>query len=104
MFAAVIRISVKPEYVDAFREATLENARHSILEPGILRFDVLQDQQDPTQFVLYEIYLSPEAQLKHRETAHYLTWREKAEPMMAAPRVPTKYDLLNPPELPAEKL
>lgn len=98
MFAVIIKISVIPEFADAFIEATLENARNSILEPGIAQFDLLRDQQDPSQFTLYEIYRSPEAQLQHRETTHYLAWRERVEPMMAGPRTPTKFDLLNPPE------
>jgi quinol monooxygenase YgiN len=98
MFAAIIHIHIKPEYTNDFIQATLENARNSILEAGIARFDVLHQHDDPTRFVLYEIYRSPEAQLAHRETAHYLKWRETVEPMLAEPRIPTKYDVLSPVE------
>lgn len=98
MFTAVIAIHVKPEFREAFIRATLENARHSVLEPGIARFDFLQQADDPNRFLLYEIYRSPEAQQAHRETAHYLAWRAAAEPMMAEPRVPIRYHNLSPVE------
>lgn len=98
MFTAVISIHVKPEYRDAFIQATLENARHSVQEAGIARFDFMQQADDPDRFVLYEIYRSPEALQAHRETAHYLAWRAAAEPMMAEPRVPTRYHNLSPVE------
>jgi quinol monooxygenase YgiN len=98
MFTAIIQIHVKPEYINDFIQATLENASNSIEEVGIARFDLLHQQDDPTCFVLYEIYRSPDAQLAHRETAHYLKWRQTVEPMMAEPRIPTKYDVLFPAE------
>jgi quinol monooxygenase YgiN len=86
-----VHVHVKPEHVDAFREATLANARESVKEPGIARFDVAQDTEDPTRFVLVEVYRTPEAPAAHKETAHYLKWRETVTPMMAEPRTSRKY-------------
>lgn len=82
---------VKPELVADFRAATLENARHSIQEAGIARFDVIQQADDPTRFVLVEVYRDAEAPARHKETAHYLIWRDKVAPMMAEPRTSIKY-------------
>lgn len=86
-----VHVHVKPESVEAFREATLANARESVKEPGIARFDVVQDTEDPTRFVLVEAYRSPQAPAAHKETAHYLTWRDTVAPMMAEPRTSRKY-------------
>jgi quinol monooxygenase YgiN len=82
---------VRPECVDAFREATLANARESVREPGIARFDVVQQQGDPTRFVLVEIYRSADAPAAHKETEHYKRWRDTVADMMAEPRASTKY-------------
>lgn len=82
---------VKAEHVAAFRDATLANARASVTEPGIARFDVLEDREDPTRFVLVEIYRSPDAPAAHKETAHYKQWRDAVADMMATPRASTKY-------------
>jgi quinol monooxygenase YgiN len=98
MFTAIVYIHVKPEFVNAFIEASADNARNSVLEPGIARFDFLQQQDDPTRFVLYETYRSPEAQLAHRETAHYQRWRDAVADMMVEARTATKYDVLSPVE------
>jgi (4S)-4-hydroxy-5-phosphonooxypentane-2,3-dione isomerase len=87
-----IHVQVKPESVAAFKQATLENARSSIQEPGIARFDVVVEQQDATRFVLVEVYRAPEAVTEHRATAHYAKWRDTVEPMMVAPRERTLYD------------
>ncbi|MCX6956135.1 MAG: antibiotic biosynthesis monooxygenase [Verrucomicrobia bacterium] len=84
-------ISVKPEAVDAFKAASLANARASVREPGIARFDVLQQADDPTRFVLVEAYRTPADQAAHRETAHYATWRDTVAPMMAVPRTATRF-------------
>lgn len=84
-------IHVKPECVAAFQAATLANARASVLEPGIARFDVLQQSDAPDRFVLVEVYRTPADQAAHRETAHYATWRDTVAPMMAAPRTATKF-------------
>lgn len=96
MLIAVINIHVKPEFVEAFKEASLENARNSVQEAGILRFDVLQQNDDPTRFVLYEVYKTEDDPPKHRETAHYLKWRDTVTDMMAEPRVGIRYTNLFP--------
>jgi quinol monooxygenase YgiN len=87
---------VKPESVDAFREATLVNARASVQEAGIARFDVQQDREDPTRFVLVEIYRNAEAPAAHKETAHYKAWRDTVADMMAEPRSSRKFVNLYP--------
>jgi autoinducer 2-degrading protein len=86
MFIAHIQIQVKPESVEAFKKATLANARESVKEPGVARFDILQQQDDPTRFVFIEVYRGPEANAAHKETKHYATWRDTVESMMAGPR------------------
>ena len=91
MLIIQIHVHVKPEFVEAFRQATAENARHSVQEPGIARFDVVQQNDDPTRFVLVEAYRSVDATGLHRETAHYRKWRDAAEPMMAEPRSRVEY-------------
>ncbi|OJH40688.1 antibiotic biosynthesis monooxygenase [Cystobacter ferrugineus] len=91
-----VQIRVKPESIDAFREATLANARQSVKEPGVARFDVIQDSEDPTRFVLVEVYRTPEAPAAHKETAHYLTWRDTVASMMAEPRTSRKFTNLFP--------
>ena len=82
---------VKPEKVEAFREATIKNARNSVQEPGIARFDVCQQQDDPTRFVLVEVYRTTEDPGRHKETAHYQKWRDTVADMMAEPRTSIKY-------------
>ena len=86
-----VHVHVKPEHAEAFREATLANARESVKEPGIARFDVMQDNEDPTRFVLVEAYRTPQAPAAHKETAHYLAWRDTVAPMMAEPRSSRKF-------------
>jgi (4S)-4-hydroxy-5-phosphonooxypentane-2,3-dione isomerase len=86
MFILIVNLHVKPEHIDAFREATVENARNSIKEEGILRFDFLQQTDDPTRFALYEVYRDADAPVKHRETAHFNAWAAKAAQMLAEPR------------------
>lgn len=85
-----VDIQVKREALPDFLEAIRDNAAHSIQEPGILRFDVLQDQGDACHFMLYEVYEDADAHASHRTTGHYLRWRETVEPMMARERVGTK--------------
>ena len=92
MLVVHVHVHVKPECVDAFRQATLANARRSVLEPGIARFDVMQRQDDPTRFVLMEAYRTQEAPAQHKETAHYQAWRDAVAPMMAEPRTSVKFD------------
>ncbi len=81
-----VHIHVRPEAVDAFREATLLNASHSLREPGVARFDVLQQQDDPARFVLVEAYRTADAIAAHKETAHYAAWRDAVTAMMLEPR------------------
>src|SRR5215471_2514581 len=85
-----INVHVKPESVEAFKQATLANARESIKETGIARFDVIQQQDDPTRFVFIEAYRTAEAPAAHKETRHYQTWRDTVAPMMAEPRSSVK--------------
>ena len=91
MFVVHVHVHVKPESVDSFREATIENARNSVQESGIARFDVMQQMNDPTRFVLVEVYRTPNDSDRHKETAHYQTWRDTVAEMMAEPRQSEKY-------------
>jgi (4S)-4-hydroxy-5-phosphonooxypentane-2,3-dione isomerase len=86
-----VHVHVKSESVDAFVSATVENARHSVREPGIARFDVVQQSDDPTRFVLVEAYRTAEASAAHKETRHYQTWRDTVAGMMAETRTSVKY-------------
>ena len=92
MLIVHVRVHVKPESVADFRRATIDNARASIQEPGIARFDVLEQQDDPARFVLIEVYRTPEAAAAHKETAHYAKWRDTVASMMAEPRQSVRYD------------
>jgi autoinducer 2-degrading protein len=96
MLIVHVHVRVKPESVAEFRRATVENARASVREPGIARFDVVQQQDDATRFVLIEAYRSPEAAAAHKETAHYAKWRDAVAPMMAEPRTSMKYSAIFP--------
>lgn len=91
MLTVFVNVHVKPDCIEAFRTATLENARHSVQEAGIARFDVLQAADDPARFVLIEAYRTPEAPAEHKATAHYAKWRDAVAPMMAEPRTSVKY-------------
>ncbi|MFQ3663028.1 MAG: antibiotic biosynthesis monooxygenase [Chloroflexaceae bacterium] len=86
-----VHVHVKPEFVEAFRAATLENARNSVQEPGVVRFDVIQQENDPTRFILVEIYRDDEAPAAHKATAHYAAWRDQVAGMMAEPRSSVRY-------------
>ncbi|MGO8697559.1 MAG: putative quinol monooxygenase [Limisphaerales bacterium] len=96
MLIVHVHIQVKAECVQAFRQATLANARASVKEPGIARFDCLQESADPTRFLLVEVYRDAEAPARHKETKHYQIWRDAVAPMMAEPRVSVKYANLFP--------
>lgn len=96
MYILIVQIHAKLEFVDAFREASLENAQNSIKESGVVRFDVLQDIDDPTHFTLVEVYRTLEGHSQHRETAHYAKWRDTVAEMMSEPRTATKYQNLFP--------
>ena len=98
MLAVHVRVHVLPEAVAAFREASLANARASLAEPGIVRFDVLQESEDATRFVLVEVYRDVAATVAHKETAHYAAWRDTVAPMMAEPRGATRYETVFLPE------
>ena len=91
MYIVHVHVHVKPEFVDAFKQATVENASNSVKEAGVARFDVVQQADDPTRFILVEVYKSVEASAAHKETAHYLKWRDTAADMMAEPRQGIKY-------------
>ena len=86
MHVTIVHVWVKPEHIDAFTKASRLNHEASVQEPGNRRFDVLQDAEDPAKFVLYEAYASAEDAAAHKQTQHYLTWRETVADMMAQPR------------------
>ena len=96
MLIVHVFVHVKPESVEAFKAASLENARNSVQEPGVIRFDVVQQADDPNRFLLMEIYRTAEDPARHKETAHYAAWRDAVESMMAEPRRSVKYAALFP--------
>ncbi len=91
MLVVHVHVHVRLGHVEAFKVATIENARQSRLEPGIARFDVIQQADDPTRFVLVEVYRTGDAPTVHKETAHYAKWRDTVAPMMASPRTSVKF-------------
>ena len=91
MLIVHVHVHVKADCVEAFKQACVENARQSAKEPGIARFDVVQQADDPTRFVLVEVYRSADASAKHKETTHYAKWRDAVAPMMAEPRSSVKF-------------
>lgn len=98
MLVVHVHVRLKPECIQAFKEATIENARHSVKEPGIARFDVIQQVDDPARFILVEVYRTAEAPAQHKDTAHYQAWRDQVAAMMAEPRTGVKYSNAFPPE------
>ena len=98
MLIVHVRVRVKPDCVEAFKAATLENAHNSVQEPGVARFDVCQQKDDPTRFVLVEVYRTAEDPARHKETAHYQKWREAVAGMMAEPRSSVKFEDVFPDE------
>jgi (4S)-4-hydroxy-5-phosphonooxypentane-2,3-dione isomerase len=86
-----VHIHVKPEFIEEFKSISMENARNSLHESGIARFDVIQQADDPSRFELIEVYHTPADPSKHKETAHYNKWRELAEPMLVEPRTRTLF-------------
>jgi len=96
MQIVMVHVHVKSESVEAFKQASIENASNSVQEEGIARFDVIQQEDDPTRFILVEVYKTPEAPITHKETAHYLRWRDTVADMMAEPRQGIKYNNLFP--------
>lgn len=91
MLIAIIHVQVKSEFIEPFKQATLANARASLKEPGVVRFDVVQQQEDPARFVFVEVYRDAAAVAAHKETAHYPVWRDTVAPMMAEPRTRVEY-------------
>lgn len=91
MLIVHVFVHVKPECIEAFKQATVENARNSVQEEGIARFDVVQQSDNPAKFVLVEVYRDATAPAKHKETAHYAKWRDTVADMMAEPRSSVKY-------------
>ena len=91
MLVVHVFVHVKPDQLEAFETATLENARNSIREPGVARFDIIRQQDDPARFVLVEVYRTSEDPARHKETAHYQKWRDTVAGMMAEPRTSVKY-------------
>jgi quinol monooxygenase YgiN len=96
MHIVQVYVHLKPEFVDDFISATLENARKSVKEPGMARFDVLQQHNDPYRFILTEVYRTPQDPAHHKQTTHYQTWRDRVEEMMAEPRSGVTYNNLYP--------
>jgi quinol monooxygenase YgiN len=96
MLIVLVHVHVKPEFIEAFAQATVENAKNSKQEPGVARFDVIRQEDDPTRFVLVEVYRTAEAPAAHKATAHYTAWRDRVEGMMAAPRRSLKYGNVHP--------
>lgn len=96
MHIVLVHIQVKPEKVDEFIQASRDNVENSLREPGILRFDFLQQAEKTHRFTLIEVYRTPEDQLKHRETAHYLRWRDAVAEMMDGPREGIRYNNILP--------
>ncbi|MEQ8223622.1 MAG: putative quinol monooxygenase [Candidatus Eremiobacterota bacterium] len=98
MLIVHVFVHVKKEFVEAFKEASVENAKNSVHEPGIARFDVIQQSDNPCRFVLIEVYRTADDPAKHKETTHYATWRDTVAPMMAEPRSSVKYTNIFPDE------
>ncbi len=98
MFIVHVFVHVKPDKVEDFKYASMDNASNSIKEPGVARFDVIQQQDDPSRFVLVEVYRTPDDPARHKETQHYQKWRDTVEDMMAEPRQAIKYHNIFPDE------
>jgi quinol monooxygenase YgiN len=98
MLVVHVHVHVKAELVDAFIAETRKNSDASLMEPGVARFDVVQQADDPTRFILIEAYKSPEAQAAHKTTPHYALWRDAVAPMMESPRTSVKFHSVAPAE------
>ncbi len=96
MIVTCIHVHVKPGSVDKFLEATIANHRESVKEPGNLRFDLIQQVDDPSRFMLYEAYESEQAATAHKNTSHYIAWRDNVSDIMAEPRVGVRYNIIAP--------
>ena len=98
MFIVHVFVHVKPQKIEVFKAASIQNARESVKEPGVARFDVIQQKDDPTRFVLVEVYRTSDDPARHKETAHYQKWRDTVADMMAEPRSAIKYTNIFPDE------
>jgi autoinducer 2-degrading protein len=98
MLVVHVHVRVRPGQVEEFLAATLVNARASLAEPGVLRFDVIQDEADPAHVVLVEVYRDGDASAAHKLTPHYATWRDAVAEMMAEPRASTRFSAVFPPD------
>ena len=98
MLIVHVHAHVKPDLIDSFKQATIENARNSVKEPGVARFDLIQQADDPSRFVLVEVYRTAEAPAQHKETPHYQAWRARVAGMMAEPRTSVSYAPVFPPD------
>jgi (4S)-4-hydroxy-5-phosphonooxypentane-2,3-dione isomerase len=98
MLVVQVHIHVKEDYLEAFKAASIENAKNSMQESGIARFDLLQQLDDPTRFMLVEVYRNEDAPAMHKETNHYAKWRDTVVDMLAEPRYNIKYDSIYPGE------
>ena len=96
MIVNVVTIYVQSEFLEQFIKATVKNHFNSVQEPGNIRFDVLQGEDDPTRFLLFEAYETEEAVIAHKKTGHYLEWREAVKDWMAKPRMGLSYRMLYP--------
>ncbi len=96
MLIVLVHVQVKPDCIEAFKTATLANARASVQEPGVVRFDVVQQADDPTRFVLVEVYRDAAANAAHKETKHYPVWRDAVAGMMVVPRTSVKFQNIFP--------
>ena len=99
MIVTCVYVHVKPDYIDSFIDASIMNHKGSVKESGNLRFDILQQADDPYRFMLYEAYESVEAAANHKTTDHYILWRDTVKDMMAEPRYGIRYDILEPKEI-----
>jgi quinol monooxygenase YgiN len=98
MYIVHVYVHVKPEHIEAFKQASMENAANSRQEPGVARFDIVQQAGDPSRFALLEAYRDADAPARHRETAHYRAWIATVADMMAEPRTRTIYANVDPPD------
>jgi len=96
MFVTIVHIEVLPAHIEDFIQASQDNHLESVKEPGNLRFDLLRNEDNPNRFVLYEAYVNESTATAHKDTAHYLKWRETVAPMMAKPREGIRYSGLLP--------
>ena len=96
MLVVHVHVHVKTESIEAFKRASIANAKESVREPGIARFDVIQNNDDPGRFILVEVYRTAEDPARHKETAHYATWRDTVADMMAEPRQAVKFENIFP--------